>query len=321
MTQPPVVTILTYCAHPVLAYGTLLVFKSLRVGFPTARIEVFDNASHPEVRGQIADAARLVGATFHPMTRRHYTDYYRWLLAEQTDFDSLVIVDPDIVFWSSIEDWHFGDALLAGRLIPNLVGKIPRCLVTRCLARLHPSLLWVPDMAKLRHEMDRKAQGDFAGESLFTQRVQYVEGTPFVWDTLAGLYQAFPDRCHAFTAAELDCYDHLFYGAHFPIIAAGYNGGFDVIREAHQAVATGNIDALRGIWRKQQAYFDREHEFRPEMAFPPNVGALMSALDVAASEVQQWQSLTYSHAELKQMLGELATGIKPRQKNQCSTGA
>ncbi|MEO6447712.1 MAG: hypothetical protein ABIO42_00555, partial [Burkholderiaceae bacterium] len=46
-------TILTYCAHPALAYGTLLVFKTLRVGFPTARVEVYDNGSHPDVVGQI----------------------------------------------------------------------------------------------------------------------------------------------------------------------------------------------------------------------------------------------------------------------------
>jgi len=301
-TRPPVVTILTYCAHPALAYGTLLVFKSLRVGFPTAHIEVFDNASHPDVRARIEAAAGNAGATFHSMTPRHYADYYRWLLAEQTDFDSLVIVDPDVVFWSSMEGWQFDGALLAGRLMPSLVSK-----VSHCLPRLHPSLLWVPDVAKLREEMDRKAQGDFARESFFAQRAQYIEGRPFIWDTLAGLYQAFPDRCHAFNAAELDCYDHLFYGTHFPIIAAGYNGGFNVIREGHQAAATGNIEALRGIWRRQQAYFEGELDLRPEMAFPPNAKAIGLALDAASGEVQEWQRLAYSHTELKQMIIDIAT--------------
>ncbi len=73
----PTVTILTYCAHPSLAYGTLLVFKNLRTGFPTARVEVYENGSHPEVREHIVRASADVGASFEALPPKHYADHFR----------------------------------------------------------------------------------------------------------------------------------------------------------------------------------------------------------------------------------------------------
>ncbi len=47
------VFILTYCRNTELFYGTELIFKTLRVGFPNAKVTVVDNASIPEVRTEI----------------------------------------------------------------------------------------------------------------------------------------------------------------------------------------------------------------------------------------------------------------------------
>ena len=47
------VFILTFCRNLDLFYGTKLIFETLRVGFPNAKITVVDNASLQKVRGEI----------------------------------------------------------------------------------------------------------------------------------------------------------------------------------------------------------------------------------------------------------------------------
>jgi hypothetical protein len=66
---PPHVHILTHCRNPELLYQTLLVFDTLRVGFPTARVTVVDNASRVDVRPAIREAAAKAGCDFHQLER------------------------------------------------------------------------------------------------------------------------------------------------------------------------------------------------------------------------------------------------------------
>ena len=73
----PTVVILTYCEHPSLAYGTLMVFDTLRVGFPTFNIVVIDNGSHPDVVPQIKNAAERARASFTPTERHNFIEHYR----------------------------------------------------------------------------------------------------------------------------------------------------------------------------------------------------------------------------------------------------
>jgi hypothetical protein len=271
----PVVTILTYCIHPDLAYGTLLVFDTLRIGFPNARVEVYDNGSCAVVKPKIRAAANRVGASFHELSPKGYVDHYRWLLTEQTEFESLVICDPDVVFWNSVEHWRFDPALLAGRLIPDRSTDL-----FLCLARLHPSLLWIPSVQRLREQL---LSLQLIGYNGFAQRTCYIGGRAVFWDTLAGLYQAFPSQCRAFCDFELDSYDHLFYGSHLPLASTICGSGFDAILDGHRAAAQGRTEALRGIWRKQQVYFEREQLLRDELP------TAMMSLSKMCSLVQQWQ--------------------------------
>jgi hypothetical protein len=145
----PLVTILTFCAHPSMAYGTMLIFKTVRVGFPNARIEVFDNGSHPEVVGLIARAAADVGATFQARAPRHYADHYEWLLLEREHDDRpLVLVDPDVIFFGNV--WSTGrsakhwrrvgsspnSARIALRLVRGSIRASSGCRMWRaCVAR------------------------------------------------------------------------------------------------------------------------------------------------------------------------------------------
>lgn len=244
------VFILTYCEHPALAYGALMVFKTLRLGFPTAEVVVIDNGSHPDVLPLIEKEAFGAGCAFMPTSRQHFLSFYRWALFEQTKTNSIVLLDPDVVFWNSVEDWKF-DGLMAGRLIPDLYnyGVIS-------LSRLHPSHLWVPNVEKLRKALGNTNANGFDPLHQFSAP---INGKMYFWDTGAGLYQALASQCESFSDAQLDCYDHLFYGSHFPVIQPTLNDD-GLTYTAHQAVARGDLASLKGIWREQDKHFKSQKQ-------------------------------------------------------------
>lgn len=294
----PTVTILTYCAHPALAYGTMLVFKTLRTGFPTARIEIYDNGSHPEVREQIMMACAEVDADFTAMEPRHWVEHYRWLLLEREhDGSPLVVLDPDVALWENVEGWDFGDALMAGRLMREAQeGPITSH------PRLHPSMLWIPDVQRLRARLD---PGDIAPQ------LMAEGGRVHFWDTLAVAYQRNAAECAAFEAEHLDCYDHLFFGAHLPLIDALAGESLDAIRAGHRAVAAGDLAAFRGAWRAQEEAFNR-----PRVAgVPQDVAAAQAAMPgrILASlrEIQDRQGLGYTDDELRAALASLQSRMRP----------
>lgn len=244
------VVILTYCEHPALAYGSLLVFETLRVGFPTADVIVIDNGSHPDVLPLIEKAATDAGCSFTAAPRQHFLNFYRWTLFEQNITNSVVLLDPDVVFWDKVEDWDF-DGLMAGRLIPDLFNY-----GVTSLARLHPSHLWVPDVAKMRAAVGNTNANGFDPLRQFSAP---ANGKMYFWDTGAGLYQALAAQCTPFTEEQLDCYDHLFYGSHLPVIQPALNDD-DATYTAHQAAARGDLASLKGIWRAQDAHFKSQRQ-------------------------------------------------------------
>lgn len=261
----PTVVILTYCEHPSLAYGSLLVFDTLRVGFPTADILVIDNGSHPDVVPRIKAAAEGAGAIFTPTERHDFIEHYRWMLCQQTKIESLVLLDPDIVFWKNVEDWTF-EGVMAGRLIPDLTtGGVTS------KSRLHPSHIWVPSVKRLRE----------LGISVELHK----KGDQF-WDTLATIYQDHPNQCQPFTEKQLDCYDHLFYGSHFPAIEPRLKDD-DLTYNSHRKAAAGETESLRGIWRDQERYFQAQ----TNVPFVMPAEQILTRMDEVCSELAAIQNV------------------------------
>jgi hypothetical protein len=240
------VFIQTYCAAPELAYGALLVFKTIRTGFPEASIFVTDNGSIHDVSRKIEDECHKIGAHFTAKPRGDFSRFYADIIENETG--PVFIVDPDVVFWSSVEGWQT-DAVIAGRLIPNL----HRGGVTS-VSRLHPSLLFIPSMERLRAEMAARYVNKM---NFIGQYSAFIDGQKLFFDTLAPVYQMMPELCASFGVSELDCYDHLFYGSHFPVIGPGLDDG-GMTSKHHTAAAVGDLASLKGIWRDQQTDFERQ---------------------------------------------------------------
>lgn len=242
----PTVVILTYCDHPASAYGALMVFDTLRVGYPDNRVIVIDNGSHPEVLPKIKASATAAGCTFIEQPRFDFVHHFAWWLLEQDDARSLVLLDPDVVFWKKM-DLPASPGLMSGRLIPqfkrNGVVSLPR---------LHPSHLYIQDVQALREAVAKIPTWGF---NPIGQVSAAIDGTLFSWDTCAPLYQAFSSECVTFNNKQLDCYDHLFYGSHLHKLKSLPPDSVPIA--AHAAAKTGNVEALRGIWRDQDEFFTR----------------------------------------------------------------
>lgn len=227
-----------------------------------------DNGSIHEVLPQIESECARVGAELVKRERQDFTNFYSLALSGGKDF---AIVDPDVVFWACVEDLKF-DALIAGRKIPDLVRY-----GVRSLARLHPSMIFVPDAEKLQEEISRRS---IRGLNTIGQYSAHIAGKKLFWDTLAPIYQMMPDLCHEFDENELDRYDHLFYGSHLPVIEPGLaDDGLTLSH--HVSAAKGDLDSLRGIWRAQEKWFLSQS---PKLAEPNTMyGGMMDAAQTLAN--------------------------------------
>ncbi len=246
------VYILTWCNRIENLYGTTLIFKTLRVGFPTAEIHIVDNASLLEVRPILSQYAQDCGAQFTQLEQgiAHH-DFIENILLTQASGDA-IFIDPDICFWESVEGWSFNKALMAGRLISQF-----NCPISSCIThpRLHTSFLWIPDVGCLL-------------DQVWALRTQYFESHPFrpimyrvdgVWqrfDTTGVLYNAIPELMHAFSDKELDAYDHIFCGTHLELATAKLQTSHaKLFVDLHHQAQT-DYTKVKGVWRMQSDFFN-----------------------------------------------------------------
>lgn len=248
------VYVLTTCRNRERLYGATLVFDTIRVGLPTAEVVCVDNGSQVG-RAEIEQAARAAGCEFVQLEQQHiHANYLETVLIKnQQASGPLVFLDPDVIFWGSIEGFAFAaDVLVAGRLVPE--AHTSRGVTA---ARLHPSLLWIPHPGALleRCFAIRRELWDFRPFHPFA----FVEnGVRRHFDTAAALTSCLePHEMKAFEEPHLDCYDHLFIGTAIDwvkrALAPETARWIESVHErAQSAPAT-----LRGLWREQDQMWDR----------------------------------------------------------------
>lgn len=253
------VHILTFCANYDLFYGTQLVFKTLRVGFPNADVTVVDNASLPKVRTEIKAMAQETGCCFKQIESRGLQHYefiqntIRKAAIDPTVNGPLVFIDPDVCFWSSCENFNF-DGLLAGKFINGFKDGLQQCIT---LPRIHTSFLWIPDVRSLQRHIWKTKAMHFDFEP-FRNFSFVLDGFWYRYDTGASLYATLSDRVSHFTAMHLDCYDHILSGSHIDLLDP-FNQNNDVkkIKKIHENAKNGDIQLLKGIHKHQDAILAR----------------------------------------------------------------
>jgi hypothetical protein len=246
--------ILTHCRRAELLYGTTLTFRTLRVGFPTARVVVVDNDSLPEVRPVIRAEALAAGCEYQqldgPNRVAHHTFIARTIRRHPAG--TLVFLDPDLLFWDRCEEWETGK-LVAGRVIPTFDDPFSGCVTH---ARAHTSFLWFEDVARLRAAIELLQRRYFD----FDPFTPYMFRQGECWwrfDTGASLYAALGEHgVYSFGERELDRYDHLFCGCHLDLVSGALDATSKGEVEQSHALAQTNYRELRGLWRSQARYFD-----------------------------------------------------------------
>jgi hypothetical protein len=253
------VFILTFCCDLKAFYGASLIFKTLRVGFPNARVKVVDNNSLPEAQDQIEILCRDNECEFKKLAGPgiHHYEFIDSTIYEQAKAPSsdgpIVFLDPDICLWQSIENFSF-DGLIAGKKIGKFYDFITNTIT---MPRIHTSFLWVNNARTLFQEILRiKAKRfDFSPFRSFSFK---MADTWYRYDTGANLYAALPGRHSFFSESHFEYYDHIFAGSHLDWIFNFYNDECkEMMTRTHNWAKTKNITALKGIWREQEKIFNK----------------------------------------------------------------
>lgn len=218
-----------------------LVFKTLRVGFPTAHIKVHLNNGFQLTQEEESNYEICSVSTIHH-------DWINQLIEKEND--PFWICDTDIIFYENVEKWEFG--YLAGSRIQEWQDDFSGA-VTR--SRLHTSLLFI-DPVKVREKVN-----DFARQcpdTPFTPFVNLVNplclpfgGRLYFHDTASLLYHAIGGE--SFTDRQKDSYFHFNFGT-IPDLVMPRLEGADQMAEARDKILK-NPSLGRGAWRVQEEYY------------------------------------------------------------------
>ena len=254
------VYMLTYCQSMESLYGSTLTFKTLRIGFPTAQVRVMDNHSVPEAAALIRREAEEVGCTYSYL--KVPVSHHSWLgslLLDPEVHGTVIILDPDMCFWQTCENWHFRK-LLAGRLMPAFHNEFSECLD---MPRIHTSFWWIHDAAAFRDRLIREYRKTSIGYlDPFVPYIFRHNGVRYKFDTGGNLYAAMQDDIYCFGERELECFDHLMVGTHLEIVRPWLNEKDQAYIQLLHDHAKNDHTKLKGLW-KQQDFYCNVHAPRP----------------------------------------------------------
>ncbi len=249
---------------PELLAAALLVFRTLRTGFPTVPVYVWGNGLNQKTASILANVAAGRGANFQNLQPTCHDAWIEHLVTQQTK--PFWICDTDVVFLEECE-WFFTDGdedLFAGRFEP--AWREPWSNTTT-VDRLHTCLQWF-NPAAVRGAMLRW-QRQHVPEVFHTAQVPMIRqhfiplrsGT-MLYDSTAGLWQAgFGTK---FTEKQNACFEHLHAATY-----ADEVGKCAVLKDlpaVHQAIYA-NPELARGI-QKQQNEFYAGRALRPATSKP-----------------------------------------------------
>ena len=213
MTSP--VHILATVRRPELIEAALLVFRTLRTGFPTAEVTVWGNGLAEEARQAVGAAAATAGARFANVPGTCHDVWIEELLARATA--PFWICDTDMVFFGSLESKALSlkpGTLCAGRHEPEFNDEVTGCVHAE---RLHTCLMWFnpgPLRAAMRAKMAKvvmpwRQSAEFA---FVRQMFLMLGGQRWLYDTCTGIFQA--GLGTRFSAEQDAAFEHLHCGTY-----------------------------------------------------------------------------------------------------------
>lgn len=250
----PPVHILATCRAPELLPYTELVLQTLRLGFPTAPVTIWNNGLPDYALAALTARAEALDFT---LTLPAPTIHHQWIenLLGQRD-EPFILCDTDLIFYENFEPFltQFQGQPLAGYRIPEWHDDFSGCL-TR--ARLHTSLLYVDPVAIKKALLAYHAP---LAETVFTPRVNLIH--PLVLpckrqacfhDTSSLLYHAVGGL--AFTDEMKDTFFHAHFGTIPDVVLPRLPADTALAMAQARAMILENPARGHGQWRTQDAYY------------------------------------------------------------------
>jgi len=249
------VYILATVRKPSLIDAATLVFRTLRVGFPTAAVTVQTNWFAPGSHHAMAEACRQVDARLEEPG--FITQHDRWIARLlETAHEPFWLCDTDVVFFGSMENLGIeGEPYMVGEYQPAFLEEFTR---TIHVERLHTCLLWM-DPVRLRdrvREWHSRFPDPPAVQAMRVLVHQTYVPTPrgvLFYDSGAGLYHAvggtrMPDNA-------LERFEHLNAATYIDLIAPALADA-PALAEVHRQVYE-NPSRAKGLRAGQAEYYRR----------------------------------------------------------------
>jgi hypothetical protein len=243
------VFVLATCRNPELAPMTELVFKTIRTGFPTARITVSINGDcekHcPNIK-YVAELARCI-VVDEPETIHH-----RWIedLIE-SEQEPFYVLDTDVIFYENFERFDFSGSTLAGYRIQEFQDEFTGA-ITR--SRLHTSLLYL-DPVRVRAQLE-KYESQFPvtpfnplANPCYPLCLPF-NGKGYFYDTCSMLYHAIGGT--EFKPEHKNACFHFHYGSLADLVLPRLSNSEGIARVRDEILK--NPELGRGLWRVQDEY-------------------------------------------------------------------
>lgn len=247
------VYILTRCADINNLWASTMIFKTLRTGFPTAKVYVYDNCSCDEARKEIEAAARESSCDFAGLTEPiEESDFLRETISKESG--QVVFLDTDIYFWDNCEEYT-AEALVSGRYIPEYIDDIYNAIM---YSRLHSSFLWIKDAKKLNEKIS-KLNETYPDLDPFNSYRIADNDLWYQYDIAARLYSVLDkDNFSSFDSDMLSKYESLYMGAKFFLLEQKDHFSkselYGLIEEWHDLYKE-EPEQIKGMQSAQDNYF------------------------------------------------------------------
>lgn len=247
--KPPKVFVLATCRKEELLPYTLLVFKTIRVGFPTAEISVIGNDLPNYAQGALLKECSATGCSF---SNGPETIHHKWIeMLGESQTEPFVISDTDMIYYDKVEDWRFNTPI-AGCRIPEFKDEFTGA-ITR--SRLHTSLMFIDPclcsekMDSIESSVNLTPFNPLA--NLIYPACIPLNGEMYFYDTMSMMYHAIGGT--SFSEKQRDAYFHFNFGTISDIVLPRLNRA-DEIQSARSAILE-NPKLGRGVWRWQDAHY------------------------------------------------------------------
>lgn len=225
-----------------------MVFETLRIGFPTAKVTVYLNGATDIHCPEIVPLLNKMGIYFEAAD----TISHEWIQKlVETEKEPFFTLDTDVIFYENFDRFTF-DQPIAGFRVPEWQDEFSGS-ITR--SRLHPSLMYF-DPQQIRNKLQERfavcPDTPFTPKAnVFNPVITPLNGRLYFHDTCSLLYHAIGGQ--AFTDEQKGAYFHFNFGTISDLVLPRLNNGRQM--EQARAEVLANPQLGRGMWWAQEEYF------------------------------------------------------------------